>query len=126
LNTTSTAAIEMVAAAPSDSRIAAVATTASPTFGARSSSPITALQRREMRAGITSPRAEICSNALLLPATGRHAHDEWSSHVMSSVKAHRPSIDRAVKNLRIVGSAVLLLNFREVRDFHFRSTSAAM
>jgi hypothetical protein len=31
-----------------------------------------------------------------------------------------------VKNLRIVGSAVLLLNFHEVRGFHFCSTSVAM
>ena len=34
--------------------------------------------------------------------------------------------DTAVKNLRIAGSAVLLLNFREVRRFHFCSASVAV
>lgn len=126
LSTTSTAAIEMIAAVPSASRIAAVTATASPTLGAGSSTQFTPPRRRETRAGSVSPRAEIGVGALLLRARGRHAHDERLSNVMSHERAHRPSIDRAVKNLRIVGSAVLLLNFREVRDFHFRCTSAAM
>ena len=35
-------------------------------------------------------------------------------------------VDTAVKNLRIADSAVLLLNFREVRRFHFCSVSVAV
>jgi hypothetical protein len=37
----------------------------------------------------------------------------------------RHTTDRAVKNLRFVHSAVLLLNFREVSDFHFCSIGVA-
>ena len=63
--------------------------------------------------------------SLLLPCAGRHALDELTREG-SRGQACRTVFDRAVKNLRFVASAVLLLNFREVSDFHFCSISVAM
>jgi hypothetical protein len=71
-------------------------------------------------------RARRSATALLRVTEGRHGHDEHgdarSIHLPTSVA----TADTAVKNLRIAGSAVLLLNFREVRRFHFCSASVAM
>jgi hypothetical protein len=69
--------------------------------------------------------ARRAAHALLRVTTGRHAHDEHGARPL-----HAPApwgdIDVAVKNLRFVALAVLLLNFREVRRFHFCSTSVAV
>ena len=158
LSTTSAAAIDTIAAAPSAASIAASAPIASPTSGDRISQRITtATPRATHAAGATrrhrrvaldrfdvhrhplrpaalalsfsASRAAARPSArhafpLLHPHRGRHALDE-PRHSTPLDGAHRPAIVRTVKNLRIVGSAVLLLNFREVRDFHFCSTGAA-
>jgi hypothetical protein len=126
LSTTLAAAIETLAAAPSAARIAAFAATASPTAGDRISPTFRASHRQRARFESTPANAASGVDSLLHPVAGRHAHDERRSNTIALVRALRPSIARAVKNLRIVASAVLLLNFREVRDFHFCSTSAAM
>jgi hypothetical protein len=63
--------------------------------------------------------------ALLHPYEGRHDLDELTRRVARG-QACRSMCARAVKNLRFVRLAVLLLNFREVRDFHFCSISVAM
>ena len=125
LSTTSAAAIDTLAAAPSAASIAAIAPIASPTSGDRISQKIFTAAHRAMRADAPAGRAARNAFPLLHPHRGRHAHD---ARRLSTPRdgAHRPVIVRTVKNLRIVGSAVLLLNFREVRDFHFCSTSAAM
>lgn len=63
----------------------------------------------------------------LLPAPpGRHALDEavCAHRVRSSIV--RAVRDMTVKNLRIVASAVLLLNFNEVRSLHFCSTGVTV
>ena len=160
LSTTSAAAIDTLAAAPSAASIAASAPIASPTSGDRISQRITTTAHHALHAAVAvhhGPSTTIASSVLhsdavrapalavwnsasatsasgtargafplLRPHTGRHALDERRRRVTLRSPAHGPAIVRTVKNLRIVGSAVLLLNFREVRDFHFCSTSAAM
>lgn len=126
LSTTFAAAIESVAAAPSAAHIAALAATASPTAGDRISPPIFAPHHVAARSETTPQHAVRGVVSLLHPVTGRHAHDARRSHLIRVARAVRPSMHRAVKKLRIVASAVLLLNFREVRVSHFCSTSAAM
>jgi hypothetical protein len=126
LSTTFAAAIDTIAAAPSAAHIAALAAAVSPTDGDGISPTKFALPLHAAHSESTPQHAVRGVDSLLHPARGRHAHDERTSHVTPLVRALRPSMCRAVKNLRIVGSAVLLLNFREVRDFHFCSTSVAM
>jgi hypothetical protein len=59
--------------------------------------------------------------------TGRASCGQRGGKVPStSLNDFRGLTDMTVKNLRIVGSAVLLLNFHEVSGFHFCSTSVAM
>jgi hypothetical protein len=63
---------------------------------------------------------------LLHALPGRHALDEAvcaRGARSSTVPAVR---DIAVKNLRIVASSVLLLNFNEVRSLHFCSTGVTV
>jgi hypothetical protein len=64
------------------------------------------------------------ATALLRVTARRHAHDQrgGTRRMYATLWA---DVAVAVKNLRIVGLAVLLLNFREVRRFHFCSTSVA-
>lgn len=45
---------------------------------------------------------------------------------MRHASASRHAGDIAVKNLRIIGSAVLLLNFDEVGDIHLCSTGVTV
>jgi hypothetical protein len=71
-------------------------------------------------------RATRAVRALLHAATGRHALDEAANVEPCRLTTPGALTDIAVKNLRIVGSAVLLLNFREVRRFHLCSTSVAV
>ena len=60
-------------------------------------------------------RAVTVSCPLLLVRSGRHAHDETGPSRMMRGSTTRLAGEFAVKNLRIVTSAVLLLNFHEVR-----------
>jgi hypothetical protein len=63
----------------------------------------------------------------LLPALpGRHALDEAVCEHQMRSSIVRAVSDIAVKNLRIVASAVLLLNFNEVRSLHFCSTGVTV
>jgi hypothetical protein len=71
-------------------------------------------------------RARRAAHALLRLTTRRHAHDEHGGSRSMDAPTPWADADTAVKNLRIVGLAVLLQNFREVRRFHFCSTSVAV
>jgi hypothetical protein len=71
-------------------------------------------------------RAPRTATALLRATAGRHGHDEHGDARSMHTPIPVACADSAVKNLRIAGSAVLLLNFREVRRFHFCSASVAM
>jgi len=70
-------------------------------------------------------RAATTAHPLLLARPGRHALDESGGNACHR-STSRCAADVAVKNLRIIGSAVLLLNFREVRALHFCSTGVTM
>jgi hypothetical protein len=72
----------------------------------------------------THPRR--AANALLRATGGRHAHDEQGNRPLMRTSTPVADADTAVKNLRIAALAVLQLNFREVRGFHFCSTSVAV
>jgi hypothetical protein len=63
---------------------------------------------------------------LLHPLPGRHALDESGNDVAGPASIDLAMSAFAVKKLRIVGLAVLLLNFREVRSLHFCSTGVTM
>jgi hypothetical protein len=94
-------------------------------IGAHDSRRISRADRARVAPTTTICGAEQSSRSLLLPHAGRHALDE-PARANARGQACRSICVRAVKNLRFVGSAVLLLNFREVRDFHFCSISVAM
>jgi hypothetical protein len=66
------------------------------------------------------------TNALQRATEGRHAHDEHGDVRSMLTPTPGAEADTAVKNLRIADSAVLLLNLREVRRFHFCSMSVAV
>ncbi len=70
--------------------------------------------------------ARRAANALLRMTTRRPAHDEHGGTRSTHAPTPWVDVDIAVKNLRIAGLAVLLLNFREVSRFHFCSTSVAV
>jgi hypothetical protein len=126
LSKTSAAAIDALDAAPSAAHIAATSATETSTADS-SNAPANLASRHLQSHSITTPQhATRGVVSLLHPVERRHAHDERWSHVIPLVQAIRPSVRRAVKNLRIDHSAVLPLNNREVRGFHFCSTSAAM
>jgi hypothetical protein len=71
-------------------------------------------------------RAVTASYPLLLVRSGRHALDEAGRARMALHSTRRYVRDIAVKNLRIVASTVLLLNFSEVRSLHLCSTGVTM
>ena len=71
-------------------------------------------------------RARRAAPALQRATAGRPAHDEHGDARSMSAPTPMAEVDTAVKNLRIAGSAVLLLNLREVRRFHFCSVSVAV
>ena len=76
------------------------------------------------RAGAPYARARrvaTCSYPLLHPRSRRHDHDVGRATI-GHASASRHAGDIAVKNLRIIGSAVLLLNFHEVGTCHLCST----
>jgi hypothetical protein len=71
-------------------------------------------------------RATTTRDPLLPVRAGRHPRDG----ALCAHGAHRSVVpapcDTTVKNLRIVASAVLLLNFNEVRSLHFCSTGVTV
>ena len=155
LTPTSAVANDMLAAALSAPRYFASSAFASPTSDAAAVEPITMRSHRAPRAGIILRRRNhhrtsapiSCSTTLVEcprvasePATnlrttslrtllrayaGRLALDASSPAAGVVRQGIRRMADRAVKNLRFVHSAVLLLNFREVSDFHFCSIRVA-
>lgn len=155
LTPTSAVANDMLAAALSAPRYSASTASASPTSDATALEPNIARSRlarllrvvahrrnhhvvltlisRSIALGEHARDASLSSiglaarslRALLHACAGRLALDESSRAAGILRRDIRASTDRAVKNLLFVGSAVLLLNFREVRDFHFCSISVA-
>jgi hypothetical protein len=71
-------------------------------------------------------RAVTASSPLLLGRSGRHALDETGASRTTRASTTRLVGDIAVKNLRIVALAVLLLNFHEVRVLRLCSTGVTM
>ena len=71
-------------------------------------------------------RAATAWYPLLLVRSGRHALDERGTSRVTRASTTWLIGDIAVKNLRIVALAVLLLNFDEVSDFHLCSTGVAV
>jgi len=71
-------------------------------------------------------RAASASHPLLRLRSGRHALDEAGRSPTTRASMIRPDRGIAVKNLRFVGSAVLLLNFYEVRPLRLCTTSVSM
>jgi hypothetical protein len=155
LTPTSAVAIDMLATALSAPRYSASTASASPTSDASAFAPNTTRSRdaRRLRNIARRPNRHLAltlisrsitlaeracdasGSSLMLAATslrpllrayaGRLALDESSRAAGTLRRVIWAMTDRAVKNLRFVGSAVLLLNFREVRDFHFCSISVA-
>ena len=126
LSKTFAAAIETRDAGPSAAHIADSSATEPSTADSRNTPENLASQHHQSHSFTTPQHVTRGVVSLLHPVEGRHAHDERWSHVIPLVRAIRPPMRRAVKNLRFVDSAVLPLNHREVRGFHFCSTSAAM
>ena len=119
--------LQMTSNTASASCIAACFNSASVATSAVRSPAANALARERCHAIHTSGMyARRAANALRRATARRHAHDERGN--VPSMLAPTPPADTgtAVKNLRIAESAVLLLNFREVRRFHFCSTSVAV
>lgn len=71
-------------------------------------------------------RAATSRYPLLHVLPGRHALDEAVCARGAHFSTAWAACDIAVKNLRIVASAVLLLNFNEVRSLHFCSTGVTV
>ena len=118
LQTTSNTASAQCIAACINSAIVATSTVGLPVVDA----PVRA-HKHDIRTASTSARRT--SGALQRATAGRPAHDE---HGVPPMRTPIPvaEVGTAVKNLRIADSAVLLLNFREVRRFHFCSVSVAV
>jgi hypothetical protein len=155
LTPTSAVAIDTLATALSAPRYSASTASASPTSDASAFAPNTTRSRDARRLRTIARRrdhhlavtlisrsitlaaracdaAQSCAKpaarslrSLLHAYTGRLALDESSGAAGTLRRVIRAMTDRAVKNLRFVDSAVLLLNFRGVRDFHFCSISVA-
>jgi hypothetical protein len=70
--------------------------------------------------------AQRAAYALQRATAGRHGHDEHGGARPMLASTPMAEAGAAVKNLRIADSAVLLLNLREVRRFHFCSVSVAV
>jgi hypothetical protein len=78
--------------------------------------------RRDIAPFVRARRIAKRSYPLLHPRSGRHAHDVGRGSTKLRSSGSRHAGDIAVKNLRIIGLAVLLLNFREVGTMHLCST----
>ena len=66
------------------------------------------------------------SYPLLHPRSGRHDVDQVRGTTTSRTPVSRQAGDIAVKNLRIIRSAVLLLNFNEVASMHLCTTGVTV
>lgn len=119
LQTISTTASAPCIAACFNPATVATTTVRSPAAGASA-------RERSLILDTSGSRTRRATHALLRPTAGRHAHDEHGDAPSMHAPTPGADADTAVKNLRIAGSAVLLLNFREVRCFHFCSTSVAV
>jgi hypothetical protein len=124
--TTSNAASDALAATPSAARIATSPAAFATTNDVSITHQLSSRTHRSLREFRGVQRSAHASRSLLHPHQGRHALDEQHLLEQSRGQGCRRMSDGAVKNLRIVGSTVLLLNFREVRGFHFCCTSVAM
>ena len=119
LQTTSKTASAQCVAACFNSAIVAASMVRSPVVNA-----LARVRSHDIRTPNTSAR---CTAGALQRATaGRPAHDEHGGVLPMRTPIPVVEVDTAVKNLRIADSAVLLLNFREVRRFHFCSVSVAV
>ena len=119
LQTTSNTASAQSVAVCFNSAIVAASTVRSPV----------ARSRARARACVThsvDTDARRAANALQRATRGRHAHDEHGETGSMLSTTSLAEVGTAVKNLRIAHSAVLLLNLREVRRFHFCSVSVAV
>ncbi len=125
-DTTSTATSDALAAAPSVAHIATSSAAFATTNGASITHQFSSLTHRSLRGFRAMRQSAHASRPLLHPHQGRHALDEPQFVGTSRGQGCRQMSNGAVKNLRIVGSTVLPLNFHEVRGFHFCSTSVAM
>ena len=119
LQTTSNTASASCFAACFNSAIVAMST-------ARSSVADAPVRERTRFIRTVDSRAPRAANALQRATGGRHAHDEHGDTGPMLATTSLAEVGTAVKNLRIADSAVLLLNFREVRRFHFCSVSVAV
>ena len=102
---------------------------ASPLYGASApSSPVCdePILTRCIAVIARARRAATASYPLLLVCSGRPAVDEAESPRVVRTSTTRRAGAIAVKNLRIVASAVLLLNFDEVRHLHLCSMGVTM
>jgi hypothetical protein len=118
LQTTSNAASAPCVAVCFNSAIVAASTVRSPVANALAHTSARVIH-------IVDSSVRRAAYALHRATAGRHGHDE---HGAPSVLTSNPmaEVGAAVKNLRIADSAVLLLNLREVRRFHFCSVSVAV
>ena len=118
LQTTSNTANAPCAAGRINSAIAAASMVRSPVVNV-----LARARNHDIRTAITGARRT--AGALQRATAGRPAHDEHGA-VRPLAPIPVAEVDSAVKNLRITDSAVLLLNFREVRRFHFCSVRVAV
>jgi hypothetical protein len=89
-------------------------------------SPAASVSARERSSIFNISHARRTAHALLRATERRHAHDQYGDTPSMHSPTPGTEADIAVKNLRFADSSVLLLNFREVRRFHFCSTSVAV
>jgi hypothetical protein len=101
-------------------------TSARPRFGAALHAPPQPVRSHHIALRACAHRAARRSYPLLHPRTGRHDLDEAARGTTLRLSASRHAGDIAVKNLRIIGSAVLLLNFRGVGSIHLCSTGVTV
>ena len=119
LQTTSNTASAQCVAARINSAIVAASVVRSPVVN-------TLAHARRHHIRTSSIRARRTASTLQRATAGRPAHDEHGGALPMRIPIPVAEVDTAVKNLRIADSAVLLLNFREVRRFHFCSMSVAV
>lgn len=119
LQTTSNTAIAPCVAARINSAIVATSRVRSPVVNA-----LAHTRGHDIRTSSMSARRT--ARTLQRATAGRPAHDEHGGVLPMHSPIPVAEVGTAVKNLRIAHSAVLLLNFREVRRFHFCSVSVAV
>jgi len=96
------------------------------TSATSSSAPDEPILTRCFASIVRAHRAATAPYPLLLLRPGRHALDETGASRTTRASTTWLVGEIAVKNLRIAASAVLLLNFDEVRDLRLCSMGVAM